>query len=103
MTQNNRVKYMARVIQNDNYYVGLNVVLIWGGGFFCGLLLCLVFVCLFGWLVGWLVFRDRISLYSLGTHPVDQVGLKLRNPPASASRVLGLKACATMPGSVYYF
>jgi hypothetical protein len=29
------------------------------------------------------------------THFVDQAGLKLRNPPASASRVLGLKACAT--------
>jgi hypothetical protein len=33
-----------------------------------------------------------------GTHFVDQAGLELRNPPASASRVLGLKACATMPG-----
>jgi hypothetical protein len=32
-----------------------------------------------------------------GTHFVDQAGLELRNPPASASRVLGLKACATMP------
>jgi hypothetical protein len=33
-----------------------------------------------------LVFRDRVSLYSPGcpgTHFVDQVGLKLRNPPAS--------------------
>jgi hypothetical protein len=30
-----------------------------------------------------------------GTHSVDQVGLELRNLPASASRVLGLKACAT--------
>jgi hypothetical protein len=29
---------------------------------------------------------------------VDQAGLELRNPPASASRVLGLKACATTPG-----
>jgi hypothetical protein len=26
---------------------------------------------------------------------VDQAGLELRNLPASASRVLGLKACAT--------
>jgi hypothetical protein len=49
-----------------------------------------------------LVFRDRVSLYSPGcpgTHSVDQAGLKLRNPPASASRVLGLKACATTPAS----
>jgi hypothetical protein len=48
-----------------------------------------------------MVFRDRVSLYSSGcpgTHFVDQAGLELRNPPASASRVLGLKACATMPG-----
>jgi hypothetical protein len=30
-----------------------------------------------------------------GTHSVDQAGLELRNPPASASQVLGLKACAT--------
>jgi hypothetical protein len=33
-----------------------------------------------------------------GTHFVDQAGLKLRNLPASASRVLGLKAFATTPG-----
>jgi hypothetical protein len=47
------------------------------------------------------VFQDRVSLYSPGcpgTHFVDQTGLELRNPPASASRVLGLKACATTPG-----
>jgi hypothetical protein len=43
---------------------------------------------------------DRVSLYSLGcpgTHFVDQAGLELRNSPASASRVLGLKACVTTP------
>jgi hypothetical protein len=45
-------------------------------------------------------FPDRVSLCSPGcpgTHSVDQVGLELRNPPASASqvKVLGLKACAT--------
>jgi hypothetical protein len=48
--------------------------------------------------------RDRVSLCSPGcpgTLSVDQTGLKLRNPPASASRVLGLKACTTTPG--YYF
>jgi hypothetical protein len=56
-------------------------------GFFC------LFVCLF--------FRDRVSLCSLGflgTHSLDQAVLELRNPPASASQVLGLKACATLPG-----
>jgi hypothetical protein len=44
--------------------------------------------------------KDRVSLYSHGcpaTHFVDQAGLELRNPPASASQVLGLKACATTP------
>jgi hypothetical protein len=48
-----------------------------------------------------LFFRDRVSLYSPscpGTHFVDQAGLELRNPPASASRVLGLKTWTTMPG-----
>jgi hypothetical protein len=43
-------------------------------------------------------FQDRVSLCSPdcpGTHSVDQAGLKLRNLPASASPVLGLKACAT--------
>jgi hypothetical protein len=46
------------------------------------------------------VFRDRVSLCSPGcpgTHFVDQAGLKLRNPPASASQVLGLEACTTTP------
>ena len=43
-------------------------------------------------------FRDRVSLYSPGcpgTHSVDQAGLELRDLPASASQVLGLKAWAT--------
>jgi hypothetical protein len=46
------------------------------------------------------LFQDKVSPYSSdcpGTHFVDQAGLKLRNPPASASQVLGLKACATTP------
>jgi hypothetical protein len=30
-----------------------------------------------------------------GTHFVDHAGLELRNPPVSASQVLGLKVCAT--------
>jgi hypothetical protein len=63
---------------------------LFGWGFFgC----CFVFVFVFVF-----VFRDRVSLYSPGcpgTHSVDQAGLELRNPPASASRVLGLKECAT--------
>jgi hypothetical protein len=62
--------------------------------------LFLFFVCLF---VCFLVFfRDRVSLCSPGcpgTHFEDQAGLELRNTPASASRVLGLKACATKPNT----
>jgi hypothetical protein len=40
----------------------------------------------------------RVSLCSSscpGTHSVNQADLKLRNLPASASQVLGLKVCAT--------
>jgi hypothetical protein len=43
-------------------------------------------------------FSSRVSLYipgCPGTHSVDQAGLELRNPPASASQVLGLKVFAT--------
>jgi hypothetical protein len=52
-----------------------------------------------------LVFQDRVSLCipgCPGTPSVDQAGLELRNPPASASQVLGLKACATTPNSKIY-
>jgi hypothetical protein len=54
-----------------------------------------LFICLF---IYFFVFRDKVSLYSPGcpgTHLVDQAGLELRNLPASASQMLGLKACAT--------
>jgi hypothetical protein len=40
-----------------------------------------------------LVFQDRVSLYSPGcpgTHFVDQVSLELRNLPASASWINGM-------------
>jgi hypothetical protein len=55
-----------------------------------------VVVVVFGFLV--VVFQDRVSLYSpgcSGTHSIDQTGLKLRNLPASASQVLGLKVSDT--------
>ena len=66
---------------------------------FCFVLFCFVFVFVF-------VFRDRVSLCSPGcpgTHFVDQAGLELRNLPASASGVLGLKVCATTPSHVSFF
>jgi hypothetical protein len=66
--------------------------------FVCLFVCVCVCVCVCVFIFG---FQDRVSLCSpgcLGTHFVDQVGLELRNLPASASRVLGLKACATMSG-----
>jgi hypothetical protein len=57
-----------------------------------------------GFFFFFLVFRDRVFLYSPGcpgTHSVDQAVLELRDSPASASRVLGLKACVTIPGLSY--
>jgi hypothetical protein len=74
--------------------------LVWSG-------LVLVLVCFFVFIYLFLffglffvcfVFQERVSLCSHGcpgTHFVDQAGLELRNPPASASQVLGLKVCAT--------
>jgi hypothetical protein len=62
---------------------------------FCPLVFCL-FVCLFGWFFG---FWDRVSLYSPGwpgTHFVDQAGLELRNPPASASQLLAILSFVTV-------
>jgi hypothetical protein len=67
-----------------------------------GFFVCL-FVCFLFCFVLFFVFRDRVSLCSPdcpGTHFVDQAGLELRNPPASASQVLGLKVCATTPGQL---
>jgi hypothetical protein len=64
-------------------------------------LVVLLSVKFFFWGGGGVVVRDRVSLYSPGcpgTHFVDQTGLELRNLPASAAPVLGLKACATTPG-----
>ena len=59
---------------------------------------CLAVVYFLGVFCFVLFFWDRVSLYSPGcpgTHSIDQAGLKLRNPPASASQVFGLKVCAT--------
>jgi len=69
-------------------------------------LFCFVLFFCFGFGFGFGFFQDRVSLYSPGcpgTHFVDQAGLELRNPLASASRVLGLKACTTTPGKWSYF
>jgi hypothetical protein len=79
----------------------------WVLDFLFFLLNCVVFI--FNFLKFFLLFvflRDRVSLCSPGcpgTHFVDQAGLELRNPPVSASQVLGLKACTTTPGYFYFF
>jgi hypothetical protein len=62
-----------------------------------------LFVCLF---VFCFVFQDRVSLCSSGcpgTHSVNQAGLKLRNLPASASQVLGLKAGTTTARLKFFY
>ena len=43
-----------------------------------------------------------IALAVLELNSVDRAGLELRNPPTFASQVLGLKACATMPGLIFF-
>ena len=59
-----------------------------------GLLLLVVVVVRF-----WFWFsRQGFSLLEL----VDQAGLDLRGPPASASQVLRLKVCATTGGGEVY-
>jgi hypothetical protein len=86
-------------------------------GLYISRVLCIIFICVY-WKVyrhdvGFccccccflsFVFRDRVSLCSPGcpgTHSVNKAGLELRNLPASASQVLGLKACATTPGMMW--
>jgi hypothetical protein len=59
---------------------------------FCFVLFCFVLFCF--------VFETGFLCVALAagcprTHSVDQAGLELRNPPASASQVLGLQECAT--------
>jgi hypothetical protein len=44
----------------------------------------------------------HIALAVLELTFVDQAGLELRNPPASASQVLALKACATTAQLLFF-
>jgi hypothetical protein len=77
------------------------------GVFFVCFVLVLCVSVVFGWVFfgGW-GFQDRVSLCTPGypgTHSVDQAALEHRNPPASASQVLGLKACTTTPGLFVFY
>jgi hypothetical protein len=56
---------------------------------------CLLFVCLFVCFVFFKTWFLYIALAVLELTVKDQAGLELRNPPASASQVLGSKVCAT--------
>jgi hypothetical protein len=59
-----------------------------------------LFVCFVFFETGVLLYNPGCS----GTHFVDQAGLELRNPPASASQVLELKECANTTWLfVFYF
>ena len=66
--------------------------------FFC-LFVCLL-VCLF---LDFFFFFETEFPGCPGIHSVDQAGLKLGNLPASASQVLGLKACATTTPLTFIF
>jgi hypothetical protein len=73
--------------------------------FFLSLLLFCFHFCFIFLFCFFFFFRDRVSLYSPGcpgSHSVDQAGLELKNLPASASQVLGLKACATNARALYF-
>ena len=53
---------------------------------------------LFFWVLFFWFFKTGflcVALAVLELTSIDQAGLELRNPPASASQVLGLKACTT--------
>ena len=52
-----------------------------------------LFVCLFVFVLFCFETGFLCSPGCPGTLFVDQAGLELRNPPASASQVLGVKAC----------
>jgi hypothetical protein len=49
-------------------------------------------------------FRNRVSLYipgCIGTHFIDQAGLKLRDLPVSAQSA-GIRAFTTIPGLILF-
>jgi hypothetical protein len=79
---------------------------LWKAGLCWHFFVLFCFVCFVLFFAFVIFFRDRVSLCSPGcpgTHFADQAGLKLRNPLASASQVLGLKACATTTQLCWYF
>jgi hypothetical protein len=91
-SQVSRLYVVVALTTESPIFQVLVVLVVWSGLVWSGLVWS-------GLVWSGLVFQDRVSLYNPGrpgTHSVDQAGLELRNPPASASasQVLGLKACA---------
>ena len=93
------ISYSGDIFDTQSFLTLAEIIvllLFWGVLFVCFFFLffCLVvFFCIF-----FFFFWDRVSLCSPGcpgAHSVDQAGLEVRNLPASASQVLGLKACIT--------
>jgi hypothetical protein len=63
-----------------------------------GFFFFLIFVWFVGFILVWFGFQSRVSLCSPdcpGTQSVEWAGLELRDLPASASGVVGIKECAT--------
>jgi hypothetical protein len=76
------------------------------GSALCVCVCVCVCVCLCRGLFSFRVCFETVSLCSSGCIRIcylNQVELELRDLPFSASRVLALKACATMPSSVGKF
>ena len=64
----------------------------------CKLFYLFIYLCIYLFIYWFFETRSLCIVLAVlcpGTHSVDQAGLELRNRPASASQVLGLKACAT--------
>jgi hypothetical protein len=91
--------HRKKLLRENTSVISSCRVLFFFHSFFLSVSILFYFILFFGF------FRDRVSLCSPccpGTHSVDQAGLELRNPPTSASQVLGLKTCAiTAPLSFF--
>jgi hypothetical protein len=75
------------ILSRDNGIFLFLFLFFWGGGIY------LFFFILF--FLGFFKTGFLCSPGCPGTHFVNQAGLELRNLPASASQVLGLKVCTT--------
>jgi hypothetical protein len=89
-------RYTCLCLHKGKPEVGIRCLPLWLPTIYIFVLFCFLFF----------VFQDRVSLCSPGcpgTQFVDQAGLELRNPPASASGVLGSKVAPPHPAPTLYF